>query len=94
MSAQLAEPFLRLGDYLKWAQEEHGCRIQTGVSTGPERMTTFTVVIAPSEKHVVILDVAEDEYIPISMYRYYDRRLGLKSEHPYYSDKAAVIKPF
>ena len=57
-------------------------------------MVPFTVVTAPSGKRVVIHDVEEGEYIPVSAYKYYDRRLGLRPKDPLYGAGSSAILPF
>lgn len=78
MGAQFAERFVKLGDYLAWANTQ-GCRIQTGFAASGSGMINFIVVTAPSGRYAVIHDVGPDEALPVSAYEAYDRRLGLKS---------------
>ena len=93
MAAQLAEPFIRLTDYLRWVVGQ-GCTITTGVLVEPDEMVTYTVITAESGRHVVIHNVGEDEAIPGSAYKYYDRRLGLKPDDPLYGAGDSAILPF
>jgi hypothetical protein len=78
MGAQYATKFVKLADYLAWANSV-GCRIQTGFTASGSGMIQLTVVTAPSKRYAVIHGVEKDEALPVSVYSAYDRRLGLKS---------------
>lgn len=91
MVAQLATPFVRMADYQRWVKNQ-GCTIRSGYRVGPNGTETFTTITAPSGKFVVIHDAKPDEFIPVSAFQYYDRRLGLEPEDPTYGGNA--ILPF
>jgi hypothetical protein len=77
MPAKAVEIFIKLSDYLGWAHDE-GCTIRTGfIYLESGEMQSFTAVISPEGRRVVILDTDPEERLPYSVYKSYDRRLGL-----------------
>lgn len=76
MAAQFADLFIKLSDYVGWAVSE-GCRIQTGFVASGSGAISFTVITAPDGKYVVVHGVDPEEQLPYSVYKAYDRRLGL-----------------
>ena len=77
MSAVPRDPFVKLREFLSWALRK-GCTIQTGFTTGGYKRVT--VVTAPDGKHVAIIDLEDDQAVPLPMYEYYARRLGFDGE--------------
>jgi hypothetical protein len=74
----MAFPFgsTSLGAYLAWAKAV-GCDCQTGYG-GPSGLV-FWKIIAPSGRHVTIVDMQQNERLVSSTLNYLDRRLGLTS---------------
>ena len=64
--AQQAVKFVKLQDYLAWANAQ-GCRIQTGFIVSGSEQLKVTVVTAPSpsKRYAVIHDVEDDEALPL-----------------------------
>lgn len=71
--------FVKLREYLHWAATAHGCSVRTGYKTSASgKPTPYIIVMTPSGKHVIILDVHIDDSLSLSEISNYDRRLGIQ----------------
>jgi hypothetical protein len=73
-----------LATYIVWLKDNHGGSAQSGYMTDEEgRSHALTKLSLPSGKSVVVVGVAQGEFLAPSQVGYLDRRLGVKS--PWFS---------
>jgi len=75
-----------LSEYLTWAARSAGCTVQTGYKLVGDEVLSMTRVVAPSGRHVIVVDMAQDERLVPTYIAHLDRRLGLKSPWAYPGD--------
>ena len=65
--------------YLTWAAQAAGCRVQTGYRTAKGGRTHTMTIITIADKHVIMADVQQNERLEPNVVAHLDRRLGLVS---------------
>lgn len=77
----MAHPFgltVQFKEYMAWAHSQ-GCTFASAVQMKDGICTTITTITSPLGKSVPIAEVTASEYLPLSVIKGYDRRLGLQS---------------
>lgn len=76
--------------YLTWAAQTAQCKVQTGYKlTDDGEALSMTLILAPSGRHAIEVDLLQEDRIVPSIIAALDRRLGLKSPWSFSSDDAA-----
>ena len=71
----------KFSEYCTWAAQDERCTVQTGFAVSPEgAVHNQTMITAPSGRHVIVVDITQDEFLMPTMIAYLDRRLGLNSK--------------
>jgi hypothetical protein len=69
-----------LGEYMRWATDEHGCTVQSGYARDENGvMVCVTRIETPSGSWVVETGTEQWEYLAPTTVGRFDRRLGLES---------------